>query len=76
MPYFSMSKTFLVYPFTVDRKGLSELDEFLLLLDRSNVGEIIKNEVQKELKSTGRPGYNPYKLFAVILYFFKINIVS
>lgn len=76
MPYFSMSKTFLVYPYTVDDKGLLQLDEFLLLLDRSNVGEIIKNEVQKELKSTGRPGYNPYKLFAVILYSFSKGIYS
>ena len=40
------------------------------LLENSGVAEIIKNVKYKNKKCKGRPGYNPYNLFATIIYCF------
>ena len=50
-------------------KELPFLDDFLLFLEESGVGEIIKCEIP--IYKEGRRPYDPYKLFAAIIYGFS-----
>ena len=53
-------------------KGEKEkIDEFLRLLEASGVGDIIYAETKKDRSSGGRNPYNPYRLFASIIYAFS-----
>lgn len=72
MKYFTIKKSFfLVY----SNKCLEELeknDKFLEILEKSNVGKIIEKIYSKDKKSNvGRNGYNPYNLFATIIFCFS-----
>ena len=51
-------------------KEYEKIDKFMNLLENSGVAEIIKNVKYKNKKCKGRPGYNPYNLFATIIYCF------
>ena len=42
----------------------------MLFLENSGVGKIIENVKHKDYKCKGRNGYNPYNLFATIIYCF------
>ena len=48
-----------------------KLDEYLRILEDSRVGEIIEEAVGRDSEKGGRPSYNPYRLFAAILYAFS-----
>ena len=48
-----------------------KLDEYLRILEDSGVGEIIEEAVGRDSEKGGRPSYNPYRLFAAILYAFS-----
>ena len=48
-----------------------KIDDFLQLLEESGVGEIIYQETKKDKSLGGRNPYNPYRLFASIIYAFS-----
>lgn len=75
MPNFTISKTFLLPSFDIPLKERRKLDVFLQILEDSGVAKFINNEESNAAKagSGGRPSYNPYRLFATIIYGFSIH---
>jgi transposase len=73
MPYFTISKSFLVPSFDISLKEHQKLDAFLEILEESEVAQYIHNEEEAATKAElgGRPPYNPYRLFATIAYAFS-----
>ncbi len=73
MPYFTISKSFLVPSFDMPLKEHQKLDAFLEVLEESGVAQYIHNEEEAAAKVElgGRPPYNPYRLFATIAYAFS-----
>ena len=67
MEYFN-TKRFL-FPVSSDKcnEELTKIDKFISILNKSGIGNIIKNEKKKK----GRYGYNPYDLVATIIYCFS-----
>ena len=70
MPYFIIEKLFLMPSFDISEKEKRKLDTFLEILERSNVSKIIEKEVTRDI-NVGRKSYNPYRLFASIIYGFS-----
>lgn len=73
MHYFSTSKLFLVPSFDLDVKEMNKIENFLLFLDNSGVGEIISKYVNNNSNKGGRPNCNYYRLFATILFGFAFD---
>ena len=73
MTNFTTRKTFLVPSFDLDVKERDRLDRFLLLLSNSGVSKFFQTKEPYELEKGGRPSYNPYDMFATILYGFAFN---
>ena len=48
-----------------------KIDKYMNLLENSGVGKIIEYVKLKDKKCKGRTGYNPYNLFAAIIYCFS-----
>lgn len=69
MPYFTIGKTFLLPPFDIPFEERQKLDVFLEILENSEVGPIIEKRTKKNYRA-GRKPYNPYRLFASIVYGF------
>lgn len=69
MSYFIPFQPCLMYSFNEKMKEIKIIDKFLVFLEESGVGKIIQSEVG-EYKEGRRP-YNPYKLFAAIIYGFS-----
>ena len=71
MPYFTIfqSNLFPSYDLSVEEKR--KLDTFLCVLEDSEVWKIIKEETEKDRRKGGRPSYNPYRLFAAVIYAFS-----
>ena len=75
MSYFTTHETFFVIPLSTYDEELRKIDNFLILLEKSGVGEVIeKAEYRNSPK--GRKSYNPYNLFASILYLNSKRITS
>ena len=70
MPYFITEKVFLFPSFDISEKERLKLDTFLLILEESGVASIIEKAISKDVNS-GRKPYNPYRLFASIIYGFS-----
>lgn len=70
MPYFITEKVFLIPSFDISEKERLKLDTFLFILEQSGVASIIEKAISKDA-SSGRKPYNPYKLFASIIYGFS-----
>ena len=70
MKYFTINRSFFLAPSLYMLKEYEKIDKFMNLLENSGVAEIIKNVKYKNKKCKGRPGYNPYNLFATIIYCF------
>ena len=70
MPYFITEKVFLTPSFDISLKERQKLDLFLEILEKSDAAKIIEQEVSKGT-SVGRKSYNPYRLFASIIYGFS-----
>ena len=70
MPYFNIEKIFLFpsYDLSVEEKNI--FDIYLSILEDSGVGTIIENATKKKYYA-GRHPYNPYRLFATIIYGFS-----
>lgn len=69
MPYFTIEKTFLLPSFDIPFEEKQKLDVFLEILENSGIGPIIEKCTKKNYRA-GRKSYNPYRLFASIIYGF------
>lgn len=78
MGHFSTKQGALFYSYTMDVEQQRKIDGFLALLDRSGVGKFIELETMKEDQAgeIGRPGYDPYKVFACVLFGFSMGSSS
>ena len=74
MGYFSIKKPIFIVPSEKCSVEFEKIDKFMDLLEKSNVWKILKNVKYKDKNCKGRTGYNPYNLFAAIIYCFaKFN---
>ena len=71
MAYFTIFQDRLFPTAELPRGKREKIEEFLRLLEDSGVGEIIHKETQKDKSLGGRNSYNPYRLFASIIYAFS-----
>ena len=70
MPYFTTEIVFLFPSFDIPLKEKEKTDTFLKILELSSAGKLIE-EVTKKDYAGGRRSYNPYRLFATIVYAFS-----
>ena len=74
MEYFIIKRQLCIVPAEKCRVEFEKIDKFMNLLEKSGVWKIIKNVKLKDKKCKGRAGYNPYNLFAAIIFCFaKFN---
>ncbi len=67
MEYFTTKRFLFLVSSNKCCEEYEKIDQFILILNKSNIGKII----EKEKKHKGRYGYNPYNLVATILYCFS-----
>lgn len=72
MSYFTTSETFFVIPLNTSDEEIQKIEFLLEILEKSNIGELIKQSYLKT-SDLGRKSYNPYKLFAAIVYCFSMH---
>lgn len=72
MNHFTTRKQFLLPSFELNIKEQEKLDKFLLVLDKSNVSELIRKGDEYSPKG-GRPPYRECDIFATILYGFAFR---
>lgn len=70
MKYFTIKKQLFLAPTPNMLEEYEKIDKFIRLLENSGVGKIIEYVKYKDKKCKGRNGYNPYNLFAAIIYCF------
>lgn len=70
MAYFTNFQGYLFLCSDIPFEERQKLDNYLQLLEDSGVGKIIEESLEKHFGNGGRPSYNPYRLFAAILYAF------
>lgn len=56
---------------TIEAKEQQNLDEFLRILNKSGVFDLLYESIRKPGGTGGRPPYNPYQLFTAILFAFS-----
>ena len=71
MPFFTVFQDQLFSTAELSRGEREKIDSFLQVLEESGIGEIIYNETNKDKGKGGRNSYNPYRLFAAIIYAFS-----
>ena len=71
MPYFINLQNKLFHSSELSIEEMIKLDKFLLLLEESGVGKIIEEATKTDRSKGGRNPYNPYRLFATIIYGFS-----
>ena len=71
MAYFINSQGYLFLCSDIPFEEKRKLDDYLQLLEDSGVGKIIEQAIGKHSEKGGRPSYNPYRLFAAVLYAFS-----
>lgn len=70
MSYFTIKRPFFLVPTPTIVKEYEKIDKYINLLEKSGVWKIIKSVKQIDQKCKGPNGYNPYNLFAAIVYCF------
>lgn len=70
MEYFSTKRPLFIVPSEKCTAEFEKIDKFMNLLEKSGVGKFIKNVKYYDINCKGRKGYNPYNLFAAIVYCF------
>lgn len=70
MEYFIIKKPLFIVPTEKCCAEFEKIENFMNLLEKSGVGKIIEYVKLKDKKCKGRYGYNPYNLFASIVYCF------
>ena len=74
MEYFSIKRSLFIVPSKKCSENFEKIDKFMNLLEKSGIGKIIEYVKLKDKKCKGRTGYNPYNLFAAVVYCFaKFN---
>lgn len=74
MEYFNIKRSLFIVPSEKCYVEFKKIDKFMVLLEKSDVGKIIKHVKFNDKNCQGRKGYNPYNLFAAIIYCFaKFN---
>ena len=71
MPYFIDLQTKLFNSSELVFEEKEKLDKFLSILEESGVGKIIEQATKTDRSKGGRIPYNPYRLFATIVYAFS-----
>ena len=71
MPYFTIFQDQLFPTAELSRGEKEKLDNYLRILEESGVGDIIHDELNLDKGIGGRNPYNPYRLFAAIIYAFS-----
>ena len=67
MEHFTTKRSLFLVPSNKCNEELEKIDEFIKILNKSNIGILIENEINKN----GRNGYNQYDLIATIIYCFS-----
>lgn len=70
MRYFNIKRPIFIVPSEKCNKEFEKIDKFMDFLENSGVGKIIENVKYKNNECKGRNGYEPYNLFAMIVYCF------
>lgn len=72
MNYFTIKRTLFLVPSNTCYEEFEKIDNFLMILEKSGVGKLIENVRKKDkITNVGRKGYNPYNMFAMIVYCFS-----
>ena len=71
MGYFSTKRSLFIVPCKNCYAEYEKIDKYMNFLEKSGVGKIVENVKYKDYKCKGRNGYNPYNLFAMIIYCFS-----
>lgn len=72
MSYFTTLETFFVVPLDTCDEEIQKIGFLLMILEKSGVGELIEETGYKS-SDHGRKAYNPYKLFAAVIYCFAMH---
>ena len=72
MSYFTSLDTFFVVPLDTSDEEIQKIHFLLDILEKSGVGKVIE-ETNYKSSDLGRKAYNPYKLFAAIIYCFAMH---
>ena len=70
MSYFTIKSSFWLVPSYRCDEEFRKIDKFMEFLEKSGVGKIVESVKTKDKQCKGRKGYNPYNLFAMIIYCF------
>ena len=71
MAYFTDFQDYFFLCSDISPEEKRKLNDYLRILEDSGVGEIISEAINKDPEKGGRPSYNPYRLFAAMLYAFS-----
>ena len=71
MAYFTTQQDYFFLCSDISSEQKQKLNDFLFILEESRVGRIIEDAVGRRQETGGRPSYNPYRLFATLLYAFS-----
>lgn len=71
MAYFTTQQDYFFLCSDISSEQKQKLNDFLFILEESGVGRIIEDAVGRRQETGGRPSYNPYRLFATLLYAFS-----
>lgn len=70
MSYFTIKNSFFLVPSNDVLEEFEKINYFIEILEKSGVGKII-DKIYKNDKEVGRNGFNPFNLFAMIVYCFS-----
>ncbi len=71
MSYFTIKRPIFLVPSQGCYEEFDKIDKFMELLEKSGVGKIIESVKLKDENCKGRKEYNPYNLFAMVVYCFS-----
>ena len=71
MAYFTTHQGYFFLCSDISFEEKQKLNDYLLVLEESGVGRIIEKAIGGRQETGGRPSYNPYRLFATLLYAFS-----
>lgn len=71
MYYFTSTINQLFFSADIPEGEKNKMIKYLEFLDESGVGDIIHDEIAKDYSKGGRTPYDPYRLFAAIIYAFS-----
>ena len=71
MAYFTTHQGYFFLCSDISSEEKQKLNDYLLVLEESGVGKIIEKAIGGRQETGGRPSYNPYRLFATLLYAFS-----